>query len=97
MATGKILWQTADPSQGLAMGAVTVANGVLYAPSISGNMHALDAASGRFCGPSKVGAQCWTDPRLWMERFSGVGSARNRRGRVENKVYSFGLPPATSR
>jgi polyvinyl alcohol dehydrogenase (cytochrome) len=51
-ATGKILWQVADPSNnafggGNALGPVSVANGVLYAPSMSGNMYALDAANGK--------------------------------------------------
>jgi hypothetical protein len=45
--TGKILWQTADPNQALDMGSVSVANGLLYAPSYDGNMHALDAATGK--------------------------------------------------
>jgi polyvinyl alcohol dehydrogenase (cytochrome) len=51
-ATGKILWQVADPSHNLfgggnALGPVSVANGVLYAPSMSGKMFALDAANGK--------------------------------------------------
>ncbi len=46
-ATGNILWQTADPSQAEALGSVSVANGVLYVPSMSGNMLALDASSGK--------------------------------------------------
>jgi polyvinyl alcohol dehydrogenase (cytochrome) len=53
-ATGKILWQTPDPfnnttiGAGQALGPVTVANGVLYAPSMSGHLYALDAANGHF-------------------------------------------------
>jgi polyvinyl alcohol dehydrogenase (cytochrome) len=48
-ATGKILWQTADPRQAADMGFVSTANGVVYADSIAktGNdMYALDAATG---------------------------------------------------
>ncbi|MDF6043009.1 PQQ-binding-like beta-propeller repeat protein [Streptomyces sp. JH14] len=49
-ATGRILWQTADPSGAMALGPLTVANGVVYAPSTAGgsskNMFALDAATG---------------------------------------------------
>jgi polyvinyl alcohol dehydrogenase (cytochrome) len=45
-ATGKILWQIADPTDGLAWGGLTVANGVLYASSTSGHMYAIDAATG---------------------------------------------------
>jgi polyvinyl alcohol dehydrogenase (cytochrome) len=58
-ASGKILWQTPDPDNnttvgpfgpqnyGQALGPVSVANGVLYAPSMSGKMYALDAANGK--------------------------------------------------
>ncbi|GAA1991547.1 PQQ-binding-like beta-propeller repeat protein [Kitasatospora viridis] len=45
-ATGKILWQVADPSGGHAMGALTVANGVVYGASLSGHLYAFDAATG---------------------------------------------------
>jgi polyvinyl alcohol dehydrogenase (cytochrome) len=47
-ATGKILWQTADP-QGSAYitgGFVSSANGVVYAGSSGGNFYALDARTG---------------------------------------------------
>jgi polyvinyl alcohol dehydrogenase (cytochrome) len=46
VATGKIVWQTGDPDKALDIGSASVAKGVLYAPSISGNMHALDTATG---------------------------------------------------
>jgi polyvinyl alcohol dehydrogenase (cytochrome) len=51
-ATGRILWQTPDPSQnafggGNDLGPVSVANGVVYAPSMSGRMYALDAVNGK--------------------------------------------------
>lgn len=48
-ATGKIVWQTADPQQAIDTSAMSVANGVVYAGSIAGtgqNMYALDAATG---------------------------------------------------
>ncbi|MGM9486756.1 outer membrane protein assembly factor BamB family protein [Ideonella sp. YS5] len=51
-ATGAVLWRTADPNGSIALGAVTAANGVVYAPSMSGNtandptMLALDGATG---------------------------------------------------
>ena len=47
VATGRILWQTADPDRALDMGSVSVANGVVYAPSMSGKMHALDSSTGK--------------------------------------------------
>src|SRR3981189_1564943 len=44
VATGNILWQTADPTVGTTdRGSVSVANGVMYAGSNSGEMYALDA------------------------------------------------------
>jgi polyvinyl alcohol dehydrogenase (cytochrome) len=59
-ATGKILWQVADPNGAVDLGPVAVANGVVYAPSMgdpsssagkgsttSPSMFALDAATGK--------------------------------------------------
>ncbi|WP_067460551.1 outer membrane protein assembly factor BamB family protein [Actinomadura macra] len=47
VSTGRVLWQTPDPSRGWMMAAVTVANGVLYAGSTTGHMYAVDAATGK--------------------------------------------------
>jgi polyvinyl alcohol dehydrogenase (cytochrome) len=46
--TGRILWQVPDPSGdgNIDIAAVTTANGVLYASSMSGRMFALNAATG---------------------------------------------------
>ena len=49
-ATGKILWQTADPVPGsFDIGSVSVANGVVYAGSDNndGHMYALDSTTGQ--------------------------------------------------
>ena len=45
-ATGKILWQTADPKGAGDPGAVSGGNGVVYACSNSGDMYALNGAKG---------------------------------------------------
>jgi polyvinyl alcohol dehydrogenase (cytochrome) len=51
-ATGEILWQTPDPSGAIDIGPMTVADGVVYAPSMGAatattpNMFALDANTG---------------------------------------------------
>jgi polyvinyl alcohol dehydrogenase (cytochrome) len=45
-ATGAILWQVPDPTGGIDTAAVTVANGVIYAGSLTGRMFALDAVTG---------------------------------------------------
>lgn len=60
-ATGVILWQVPDPSDGVDTAAVTVAGGVVYAGSLTGRMFALDAATGDIrwqfqgAGPSAAG------------------------------------------
>ena len=60
-ATGRILWQVADPNGSVDLGALTVANGVVYAPSMGSfspfvpdnviattpTMFALDASNGK--------------------------------------------------
>ncbi len=51
-ATGRILWQVADPNGSFDLGPMTAAGGVVYAPSMAGaptskNMFALDAATGQ--------------------------------------------------
>jgi polyvinyl alcohol dehydrogenase (cytochrome) len=51
-ATGAVLWRTPDPNGTFDLGAVSVANGVVYAPSMAPkagepNMLALDANSGK--------------------------------------------------
>jgi len=48
VANGNILWQTADPTAGtIDTGSVSVANGVMYAGSFSGQMYALDTTTGK--------------------------------------------------
>jgi polyvinyl alcohol dehydrogenase (cytochrome) len=74
-ATGKILWQVADPTYnafggGNDLGPVSVANGVVYAPSMSGTMRALDAANGK---------------TLWS--FQAAGSVNTGAVVVDGVVY----------
>jgi polyvinyl alcohol dehydrogenase (cytochrome) len=74
-ASGKTLWQVADPSHNLFgggqdLGPVSVANGVLYAPSMSGTMRALDAANGK---------------TLWS--FQAAGSVNTGAAVVDGVVY----------
>lgn len=45
-ATGEILWQTADPSGGVDLGAVSTSNGLVFAGSMTGHMYVLNAATG---------------------------------------------------
>jgi polyvinyl alcohol dehydrogenase (cytochrome) len=72
-ATGKILWQVADPQGAMDMGYVSTANGVVYAGSTAPagpNMYALDAATGRI---------------LW--RFSSGGSVAAGAAIAGGRVY----------
>lgn len=51
-ATGNVLWRAADPNGAMDLGPLTVANGVLYVPSMGAsatapNMLALDSGSGK--------------------------------------------------
>jgi polyvinyl alcohol dehydrogenase (cytochrome) len=90
--TGKILWQTGDPDSASDYGAVSEANGVVYAGSLSGKMFALDAQTGqilwRFAtagsvidGPSIVNGVIY-----WGSGYGRVGGTPN------NKLYAFTVP-----
>lgn len=94
-ATGEILWQTADPNVGAPdMGAVTVANGVVFAGSMAGEpkadtMFALDAATGeilwRYASGGSVngGAAVADGVVYWGSGYRQWG------GRSNNKLYAF--------
>ncbi|MEU7023842.1 PQQ-binding-like beta-propeller repeat protein [Streptomyces sp. NPDC046203] len=78
-ATGKILWQIADPSDGIAWGALTAANDVLYASSTSGHMYAIEGATGKvlwdFKGPysSMAGPAVVDGTVYWGNGYSRFG------------------------
>ena len=59
-ATGEILWQRANPALDRAGGAVSVANGVVYACSLDpmGRMYAMDAATGDIVWSFESGGSC---------------------------------------
>jgi polyvinyl alcohol dehydrogenase (cytochrome) len=91
--TGKILWQTPDPTRGaLDMGALSVANGVVYAGSFSGTMYALDAATGKILWSFASGGSVIDGPAIadgvvyWGSGYPKVNGIEN------NKVYAFSLP-----
>src|ERR1700688_801040 len=65
VATGKILWQTADPTPGTTdRGSVSVANGVMYAPSLSGQMYALNALNGKILWSFESGGTVIDGPSI---------------------------------
>jgi len=89
---GHILWQTADPTPNMVdMGSVSVANGVVYVPSQSGYVYALNAATGKILWSFNTGGSVMDGPSIvdgvlyWGSGFPNGGSTNN------NKVYAFSL------
>ena len=101
-ATGNSVWQVKDPgkstvfteSPAMTLGPVSVANGVLYAPSMSGFVYALDASSGRVLwsfdtGGSVAGGAAIVDGVVYWGTgyfFFGLGTSNH-------KLFAFALPP----
>jgi len=90
-ASGRILWQVADPTPGATdQGAVSVANGIVYAGSYSGTMYALDAAAGRVLFQFASGGSVVDGPSLTGNMvFWGSGYGHIAPGIPNNKVYAF--------
>jgi len=98
-ATGKILWQKADPNGAIDLGPLAVANGVLYVPSMAGattapTMLALNAATGNtlwsFAPGSSViaGATVVNGSVYWGSGYTHLGIA----GFTGNsKFYAFSV------
>jgi len=95
--TGRLIWQAPDPTSGaFDVGAVSVANGVVYAGSMSGFMYAFDAATGKLVwsfdsGGSVAGGPSIVDGVLYWG--SGYGPDKPTQGIANNKLYAFGLKP----
>jgi len=99
-ATGKILWQTADPDGAPDYGAVSEANGVVYGGSLSGKMYALDAQTGAIlwhftsasltpgAAPGSVidGPSIVDGVLYWGSGYGRVG------GTGGNRLYAFSVP-----
>ena len=89
--TGKILWQTADPSKGaIDTGAVSVANGVVYAGSYSGMMYAMNARTGRILWSFDSGGSVIDGPSIADGVvYWGSGYAHISPGKPNNQVFAF--------
>jgi polyvinyl alcohol dehydrogenase (cytochrome) len=98
VATGKILWQVADPSGVPDLGAMTVADGVVYAPSTahaSGapTMLALNASTGKriwsYAGGATTiaGATVLNGIVYWGSGYSRLGSPYTG----NHMLYAFSL------
>jgi len=96
-ATGATLWQRADPNGAIDLGPLSVANGVLYAPSMAGSataptMLALDAATGKtlwsFAAGSSVnaGATIVNGIVYWGSGYAHLGIPGYT---TNNKFYAF--------
>ena len=96
-ATGQILWQTADPNGAVDIGPMTVANGVVYASSMSGDttkptMLAMNAATGQilwsFAAGSSVnaGATVVDGVVFWGSGYAHLGIPGYTNN---NKFYAF--------
>lgn len=98
-ATGKILWQTADPTPGtIDTGSVSVANGVLYAGSFSGQMYALDATDGNVLWNFASGGSVIDGPSIVDGTvYWGSGYRNVPPGIGNNKVYAFTLAGSKDR
>jgi len=92
VATGKILWQTAVPDHTQALGAVSTADGVVYAPSFGGLMNALDARTGAVLWSFDSGGTVVDGPSISDGRvFWASGYSQPKGGIGNNRVYAFGL------
>jgi polyvinyl alcohol dehydrogenase (cytochrome) len=92
VATGTILWQTADPTVGtIDRGSVSVANGVVYAGSNSGQMYALDATTGNILWNFASGGTVIDGPSIVDGALYWGSGYRNIQGTGNNKVYAFTL------
>jgi polyvinyl alcohol dehydrogenase (cytochrome) len=99
VATGKILWQTADPTVGtIDTGSVSVANGVMYAGSYSGQMYALDTRTGTILWNFASGGTVIDGPSIVEGTlYWGSGYRNIPPGIGNNKVYAFSLAGAKDR
>ncbi|MFC5861473.1 PQQ-binding-like beta-propeller repeat protein [Acidicapsa dinghuensis] len=98
-ATGKILWQVADPNGAADLGPLAVANGVVFAASMAGGssaptMLALDASSGKTLwsypsGASTIsGATVVNNTVFWGSGYTHLGIPGMT---GNNKFYAFTL------
>ena len=93
-ATGRILWQTADPQGAADLASLTVANGVVYAGSMAhtgDQMYALDASTGSILWQFPAGGSVVGGPAVVRGTvYWGSGYARTG-GIGNNKFYAFSV------
>jgi polyvinyl alcohol dehydrogenase (cytochrome) len=95
--TGQILWQTPDPDKAQDMGSVSVANGVVYAPSMSGHVLALDASKGQVLWSYQSNGSVIDGPSIVDGVvYWGSGYGKISGGFGNNKVFAFSVPDTNS-
>jgi polyvinyl alcohol dehydrogenase (cytochrome) len=89
--TGKLLWQTADPTKdAIDPGAMSVANGVVYAGSFSGFMYAMNARTGNILWSFETGGSVVDGPAIADGVvYWGSGYAHIAPGKANNQVFAF--------
>ncbi len=92
--TGRILWQVPDPTPGTVdPGALSVANGVLYAGSYSGAMYGLEAGTGAILFTFASGGSVIDAPSIVKGTvYWGSGYRNIAPGIGNNKVFAFAIP-----
>src|SRR5258705_12588949 len=95
VATGKILWQTADPTPGTTdRGSVSVANGDMYAGSNSGQMYALDTTTGKIMWNFASGGSVIDGPSMLVVLLFWGSGYWKVAVNVKKKVLAFSLTVA---
>ena len=94
-ATGAVLWTTNDPFYAFtfsAQGAVSVANGVVYACTLDaqGHMLAMNAATGQILWTFPSGGACNSGAAI-VDGTVYWGSGYRLFGTPNNKLYAFGV------
>jgi polyvinyl alcohol dehydrogenase (cytochrome) len=97
-ATGKIIWQTADPqgSEYITDGFVSSANGIVYAGSSGGNFYAMDARTGQIRWIFPSGGAVWSGAAIvhgavyWGSGYDTLARKLPYDG-SNNKFYAFTL------
>jgi polyvinyl alcohol dehydrogenase (cytochrome) len=91
--TGKVEWQTADPTSGaIDPGAMSVANGVVFAGSFSGFMYAMDSSTGKILWSFDSGGSVVDGPSIADGVvYWGSGYSHIKPGKGNNKIYAFAL------
>jgi polyvinyl alcohol dehydrogenase (cytochrome) len=92
--TGKIVWQTADPTTGaIDMSGMSVANGVVFTGSMSGTMYALNAQTGQILWSFPSGGSVLDAPSIVNGTlYWGSGYGRLSAffpSSSNNKIYAF--------